>query len=128
MAEQLLRERTAGLGIVINSAGTGAMVGWPADETARQVMHKHGHDIEAHRARQITLPLLTGSDLILTLDQTHGDWINQRYPQFRGRVHKLLKWQKNADVEDPYMRPASVFEHAYDDIVRGVDDWLHKLA
>ena len=128
MAEALLRERTVGSGINISSAGTGAMIGWPADETARQVMREHGHDIEAHRARQITLPLLTASDLILTLDQTHGDWINQRYPQFRGRVHKLLKWNKNADVEDPYMRPAKVFEHVYEDIDLGVAGWLTKLT
>ncbi|HWU68151.1 MAG TPA: low molecular weight protein-tyrosine-phosphatase [Stenotrophobium sp.] len=128
MAEQLLRERTAAKGIKVSSAGTGAMAGWPADELAQEVMREHGHDISAHRAQQITLPMLTGSDLILTLDQTHSDWINSRYPQFRGRVYKLLKWQKNVDVEDPYMRPRKAFERAYADCVRGVDDWLLKLA
>ncbi|MGH8540077.1 MAG: low molecular weight protein-tyrosine-phosphatase [Stenotrophobium sp.] len=128
MAEELLRARVTGRGMTVGSAGTSAMAGYPADETARELMREHGFDIEAHRAQQLTLPLLTSSDLILTLDQTHSDWINRRYPQFRGRVHKILKWRDNRDVEDPYCRPREVFEAAYADIETGIADWLKKLG
>lgn len=128
MAEELLRSSVAGRGITVSSAGTSAMVGYPADDTARMLMREHGFDIEAHRGQQIVLPMLTHSDLILTLDQTHSDWINQRYPQFRGRVHKILKWRDNRDVEDPYCRPRAAFEVAYADIEAGVADWLKKLG
>jgi protein-tyrosine phosphatase len=128
LAEASLRERTAGQDFQISSAGTGAMVGWPADPAAVEVAQAHGLDISAHRARQLTQPLLIASELVLTLDQSHSDWINQRYPQFRGRVHKILKWQKNLDVDDPYQRPQTAFIKAYQDIELGIADWLKKLG
>jgi protein-tyrosine phosphatase len=127
IAEFMLREKTAGRDLQVGSAGTAAMVGWPADPPACEVALEHGLDLAGHRARQLTLPLLTASDLILTLDQSHSDWINKRHPQFRGRVHKLLKWHKNLDVEDPYGGSPAVFAKAYRDIERGVLDWLKKL-
>jgi protein-tyrosine phosphatase len=128
LAEALLRERTAGKDFQISSAGTGAMVGWPADPPAVEVGQTYGLDLSAHRARQLTQPLLIASELVLTLDQSHSDWINQRYPQFRGRVHKILKWQKNLDVDDPYQRPQAAFIKAYQDIELGISDWLKKLS
>lgn len=128
IAEFMLREKTAGRGFNISSAGVGAMVGWPADPPARDVAKAHGLDLTGHVARQLTVELLTANDLVLTLDQTHSNWINQRHPQFRGRVHKMLKWRENADVEDPYGGPPSAFEEAYRDIEWGVADWLKKLG
>jgi protein-tyrosine phosphatase len=128
IGEFMLREKTAGRGFNISSAGIGAMIGWPADPPACAVSKAHGLDLTGHVARQLTVEMLTTNDLVLTLDQTHSNWINTRYPQFRGRVHKMLKWRENADVEDPYGGPPSVFEDAYRDIELGVADWLKKLG
>ena len=128
IGEYMLREKTAGRGLNISSAGIGAMVGWPADPPAVEIAKAHALDLGPHRARQVTVELLTASDLVLTMDQTHSNWINQRFPQFRGRVHKLLKWRENADVEDPYGGAASVFADCYRDIELGVADWLKKLV
>lgn len=111
----------------VASAGVGAMVGWPADPLAIEVMADQGHSIDAHRARQLTRPLLSGFDLVLTLDHHHSDWINGRYPEFRGKVHKLLRWRENADVPDPYRLPKAAFEESYRLIEQGVEDWLGKL-
>lgn len=127
MAEALLRARLGKRVQRIASAGTGALVGYPADPMAVEVAAEHGLDLAEHRAQQATLPLLASMDLILTLDQTHSDWLNRQYPQLRGRVHKILKWRENADVEDPFRRPREAFEKAFDDIEAGVEDWLRKL-
>lgn len=128
IADFMLREKTAHLGLNVSSAGVGAMVGWPADPPAVAVAMSHGLDLGTHRARQLTVEMLVASDLVLTMDQGHSNWINQRFPQFRGRVHKLLKWRENADVEDPYGGPESVFLDCYRDIEWGVSDWLKKLG
>ena len=128
IAEFMLREKTAGRDFIISSAGVGAMVGWPADPPAFAVAKSHGLDLTGHVARQLTAEMLTTSDLVLTLDQSHSNWINQRFPQFRGRVHKMLKWRENADVEDPYGGSAAAFEDCYRDIEYGVGDWLKKLG
>lgn len=127
IAEALLRARFGGRVKQVVSAGTGALVGYPADPMAIDVAAEHGLDLTPHRAQQATLPLLSSMDLILTLDQTHSDWLNRQYPQLRGRVHKLLKWRENADVADPYQRPREAFIKAFDDIEAGVEDWLKKL-
>lgn len=115
-------------GVKVSSAGVGAMVGWPADELAVAVMKDRGHDIGAHRARQLTRALLAEYDLVLTLDQHHSDWINGRFPEYRGKVHKMLRWQQNADVPDPYRQPKAAFEQSYQLIDQGVTDWLKRLG
>ncbi len=128
MGEALLRRHLEPKGVKVLSAGTGALIGYPADPLTVEVAAAHGYDLSAHRAQQATLPLLSASDLILTLDQSHNDWLNSNYPQLRGRVHKLLKWGGNYDVEDPYRRPRSAFEEAWGEIEVGVGDWLKKLG
>lgn len=127
IAEGLFSARLQRKNIAVSSAGVAAMVGWPADELAIEVMHDHGLDIRTHRARQITLPMLGASDLILTLDQTHSDWLNRVHPQFRGRIHKVLKWSDNRDVDDPYLQPKQAFEKSFEDIKLGLEDWFKRL-
>ena len=128
MGEVLLRHHLQPKGVKVLSAGTGAMVGYPADPMSVAVAAQHGYDLSAHRAQQATLPMLSAMVLILTLDQSHNDWLNRNYPQLRGRVHKLLKWGGNYDVEDPYQHPREAFEEAWTEIAVGVGDWLKKLG
>ncbi|TXH03865.1 MAG: low molecular weight phosphotyrosine protein phosphatase [Nevskiaceae bacterium] len=127
VAEALLRQRLAEGGFVVASAGTAAMVGWPADPMTQRVAAGYGLSLSEHRARQLGPAMLADHDLVLTLDQSHSDWIGRRHPQFRGRTHKLLKWRDNGDVEDPYGQPQAVFDRVHRDIALGVDDWLKKL-
>ncbi len=103
------------------------MVGWGADPKSIELMHEKGIDIESHRAQQLSRNILADMDLVLTLDQTHSDWINARYPEYRGKVHKILRWKGNIDVPDPYKLPREAFIEAYDMIDGGVDAWLKKL-
>ncbi len=127
IAEALLRARLGARIEYVASAGTGALVGYPADPMAISVAAEYGVDIRSHRAQQATLPLLASMDLILTLDQTHSDWVNNQYPPLRGRVHKLLKWRGNADIADPFRRPREAFEQSFQDIEAGVEGWMGKL-
>ncbi|TJY56771.1 low molecular weight phosphotyrosine protein phosphatase [Sinimarinibacterium sp. CAU 1509] len=127
MAEALMRARVKDRAEQVQSAGTGALVGHPADPDAVAVAAEHGLDLSAHRAQQASAPLLAAMDLILTLDQSHSDWLNRQYPQLRGRVHKLLKWQNNADIMDPYRQPRAAFVRAFEEIELGVEDWLARL-
>jgi protein-tyrosine phosphatase len=125
MADVMLRAQLPGRHV--RSAGTGAHAGEPATDEAIAVMKAHGYDLSAHRGRQATQALLGSSDLILAMDQSHVDWINRRYPQLRGRVHKLLKWHDNRDVEDPYGMPQSYFEQTFVEIEMGIADWLPRI-
>lgn len=127
MAEALLRGGLTRPGCVVHSAGIAAPVGREADPLAQRVMLEHGFNICAHRARQATAALLMSSDLILTMDRTHNEWMDREFPLLRGRVHKLNKWRGDADVEDPFQGPMSEFEAAYADINSAVAEWLRHL-
>jgi protein-tyrosine phosphatase len=126
VAEALLR-REVQPGVEVGSAGITALVDYPADPMAIELCDTVGLDIRAHRARQATIELLAGHDLILTMSQDHNDWISRFHAPLRGRTHKLLRWRANADVTDPYRRPRAVFEQAFADIQAGVADWLPRI-
>ena len=125
IAEAMLKAKLPGKEIW--SAGTMAMVGDGADPNSVAVSTANGLDLSAHRAQQLTLPMLQKADLVLTLDGSHSAWINSRYPQFRGKVHKLGKWRKDEDVPDPYRYPMEAFEQAFEQMNAQVGDWLAKL-
>ena len=125
IAEGLLKAALPGK--TVFSAGTMAMVGDGADPLSVEVSAANALDIASHRAQQLTLPMLQAADLVLTLDATHNDWINRRYPQFRGKVHKLGKWQENADVPDPYRRPKAMFDLVYAQMASQVEDWVKRV-
>jgi protein-tyrosine phosphatase len=127
IAEALLKERLAGTEIKICSAGVVALVNHPADPFAQQVAQEHGYDISAHRAQQATQALLTSMDLILTLDNSHSEWIRLRFPQLLGRTHKLGRWLNNADIADPYRKPKEAFEQAFNEINRSTEEWIKRI-
>ena len=128
IAEGLLKARSGGSNINVVSAGTYALSGQGADPHSIEVMAAKGYDISAHRAQQATPALLQWADLVLTLDQTHSDWITSRLPHLRGRVFKVGKWRSNRDIADPYRLPRAAFEQAYEEISQDIDDWLTKLS
>lgn len=127
MGEALLRERAGDRLQEVYSAGTGALIGYPADATAIELMDAKGIDISAHRAQQATSGVLQRADLLLVLDGGHLSWIHDQHPQMRGRTFRLLHWRGEADVPDPYRRPRQAFEEALALIEQGVDDWLARI-
>ena len=127
MAEALLIASLANRGKRVASAGIAALAGRPPDPLAQEVMKDHGHDISAHRGRQLNAALLSAADLVLVLDESHRLWIVQNFPPYRGRVHKLGKWRGDRDIADPYKLPREAFEEAYLAIVDCVADWTPHL-
>jgi protein-tyrosine phosphatase len=127
MAEALFRHHLSGSKTQVLSAGIAALINHPADSLAQLVMLENGHDISRHRAQQVTQSLLASTDLILTLDRTHNDWIQSRFPQFHGRLFKLGRWRKDMDIADPYRQPKAAFEQAFSEIDACAQDWLGRI-
>jgi protein-tyrosine-phosphatase len=59
--------------LAVASAGVGALEGEPATEEAVRAMAARGIDITAHRARRVTPSMLAGFDLVLTMEDRHGE-------------------------------------------------------
>ncbi|GAO01353.1 low molecular weight protein-tyrosine-phosphatase [Anaeromyxobacter sp. PSR-1] len=127
MAEALLRARFEGrAGARVESAGVAALVGRPADESARELLAARGIDLSAHRARQLTPALITGFDLVLVMEEGHRREVEAIAPGARGRVQRLGRFG-GFDVPDPYRQGRPAFERALALIERGLDDFEEKV-
>ena len=127
MAEALLRVALQEQAeITVASAGLGALVDWPADQQAEDLMAERGLDIRAHRARQLTPELIKGADLILVMESGHKKAIEAGDITARGKVARIGEWQ-DKDIDDPYRRPRAAFEAALADIEAGVAAWVERL-
>ncbi len=102
------------------------MVGKPADLLAQEVAAAHGLNISKHRAQQVNAVLCQQSDLILVMEQSHKIWLEQLYPQVRGKTFRIGQLGQ-FEVTDPYRQPIEAFKTAYEAIFRGVNDWSHRI-
>jgi protein-tyrosine phosphatase len=110
----------------IESAGLAALVGYPADPLAQEVMREQGLDLSGHRARQLTPTMIVDFDLILAMEAQHVKAIQFMVPSARGRVHQLGQ-PGGFDIPDPYGRPRQAFVEALQLIDQGLADWEHRL-
>lgn len=124
IAEALLAREFPQLSV--RSAGLSALISQPADALSQKVAAQHGLDLSQHRAQQISALLCQQSDLILVMEQGHKDWLEQLYPQVRGKTFRLGQFGQ-FEISDPYGKPLHAFEAAYEAIFRGVTDWSHRI-
>ena len=127
MAEALLkRELREQDGFTVESAGLGALVGYPASEFSIELMDELGVDITAHRARQIHPDMVNAADLVLVMEAGHKRAIDDADATARGKVYRLCEWQ-DRDIDDPYRQPKAAFADALEDIKEGVASWAEKI-
>jgi protein-tyrosine phosphatase len=110
----------------VSSAGLGALVGHPADETAVRLLRSRGIDISGHRATQINKQLCLESDIVLVMDAEQRRRMEEMYPQARGRIFRLGEVTKQ-DVLDPYRRPEQAFVDALTLIEQCVHQWVQRI-
>jgi len=124
MAEGLLAAGLPHLRVI--SAGTGALVGQPADATARKLMQKRGIDISGHVAQQVSQMLCRQADLILVMDLAQRRHLESTYPFVRGKVFRIADTTAQ-DVPDPYRKDEADFEHALALIDAGARTWIDRI-
>lgn len=128
-AEFLLRERIAKAGRALDarSAGIGALVNHPADETTCALMHGRGLDLSAHRASQLTLEHLRWAELVLVMERHHRDAVLAMDPTARGKTFLLGHWTES-EIPDPYRRGEAAHAEALRLIEAALDPWVRKLV
>jgi len=125
MAEGLLKQRLPEKAVY--SAGINALIGAPADRLSVQVMWENGIDISAHRARSLGAWMVSGADLILTMDQDQKRFIELRYPESRGKLFRIGEFGQY-DVPDPFRQDLVAFRASHHLIVQGVDDLVARIG
>ncbi|WP_304466147.1 protein tyrosine phosphatase [Erwinia sp. JUb26] len=125
IAERLLKIKLPNK--VIESAGTGALVEHPADDSAIAVSQKHNLSLDGHSGQKFTAKLAMKYDLILVMDKGHIEKISQIYPQARGKTMLLGYWLNEMEIPDPYRKSLEAFEYVYQLIDQACDSWVEKL-
>lgn len=126
-AEALLKAKLAEKGIIVSSAGLGALVDKPVDATATEVMAAAGYDLSEHKARQLTPSMLREADLILAMEARHIQSIHAMAPESRGKTLLIGKWLESCEVPDPYRQQLPAFEHVFRILDKATSAWLPYL-
>ena len=127
MAEALLRQALRGEdGYTVESAGLGALVGYPAAEHSVALMDELGLDIREHRARQLHPDMVGAADVVLVMETGHKRAIHDADATAWGKVHRLGEWQEK-DIDDPYRQPLEAYVAALEAIREGVASWVERI-
>ena len=102
MAEALLRAwADPDADVVVESAGTGALVGAPIDRGSASALGQLGIDPTRHRARQFEASMAAGADLVLTAERAHRELVIAAVPTAFRRVFTIKEFARLA----PHLTP-----------------------
>lgn len=141
LAEGVFRAKVEAAGldraIQIDSAGTGAWhVGEPPDPRSVAVGRRHGLDLSAQRARQLTREDLSRFDVLIAMDASNRRNIIRLAPggdvePLRGRLWLMRNFEfdddgagDDVDVPDPWSGGPDGFLHVYKVLDRACDHLL----
>jgi protein-tyrosine phosphatase len=121
MAMVLLRKRLQDAGVAtewqVESAGTWARDGDPAASGSQHAVEQFGLDLSTHQSRSVSLELLRGFDLILTMTKSQQEALQVEFRELRDRVYMLTALAGSAyDVPDPIGGRLSEFRESAGEI------------
>ncbi len=112
--------------LTVTSAGTGALIGHPADKIAVELMRLREIDISRHVARQVGQLMSRQADLILVMDSLQRRTMETQYPFVRGKVFRIAE-SINQEIPDPYRKSEKVFEQVLSLIEEGSASWIERI-
>ncbi|WP_312055480.1 protein tyrosine phosphatase [Pantoea brenneri] len=112
----------------VSSAGLGALVGRPADQTASDVAAAHGLSLEGHQAQQLTAEMCRNVDLILVMEKRQIEQVNRIDPAARGKTMLLGHWLNQREIADPYRKSREAFEEVYGLLENATQKWVNVLS
>ena len=113
--------------IQVMSAGLAAVVGSDPHPYTQELMLHAGIDCSGHRAQQLNTEMVTGSDLVLVMENMHKRHIESQYPQSCGKVFLLGEWDEGIEIVDPYNKPQEDFVKVQKLMEHGLKQWVQKL-
>ncbi|MEH8795535.1 protein tyrosine phosphatase [Klebsiella quasipneumoniae subsp. similipneumoniae] len=112
----------------VDSAGVGALVGYPADDSAIRIAATHHLSLNNHQGKQFTSSMARKYDLILVMEKAHIEKVTNIAPEARGKVMLLGHWIGEREIPDPYRKSDEAFELVYQLIDQSCKSWVAKLG
>lgn len=127
-AEMILSQKFTSLGLKVESAGTQAVAGFPADPTIQALIQEKGFaSLEGHQSKPIMPSLLSQSDLVLCMERSHMQYILSMNPVLVSKVKLYAHWHGQNDVADPIGRSRDTYARCIDEIEQMADVWYEKI-
>ncbi len=132
MAEALLKDllkREKLLNVKgVSSAGINAIPHQLASLNSIEVMKEKGLDLEGHRSNMLTIKLVEGYDLILTMTEGHKDIILKSVPYLDEKVFTLKEYTGlKGDICDPFGGSVEIYRSSLADIENSLEILIKKL-
>jgi protein-tyrosine-phosphatase len=112
----------------VESAGTWALPGYPAEKQARRALAQRGLYIPSHRSRVVNANLLQGFDLILVMEAGHKEALQLEFPQVAKRVYLLSEIVgRQHDIPDPIGGSDLEFEDTLRELDRLLEQGMGRI-
>ena len=136
MAEALFRDQLkkkpvkTGGDLEVRSAGLYALAGQAASREAIQVMADMGIDISQHSSHALSEDLIQWADLILTMTESHLQYILSNYTVPAEKLFTLGEFSQaeRVDIIDPYGGGKAAYRRSAGQIKNMITDIFKKLS
>jgi protein-tyrosine phosphatase len=119
-------------GVQADSAGLLALPGNSATFLAQKVAAEYGVDLTGHQAKLVSEKLVTGSDLVLVMENSHKDVLLTNFPMATDKVFLIRHFarfgSRKRGVADPYGLNYDAYRFCFLDIEDAVMGLLEFLS
>ncbi len=123
IAEGILKKRLHEMNrddMVISSMGIHGIQGHPASDYALEICQDEGIDLSEHISRSLIPDELVKSDLVLTMEVLHNEFIYSFFPRIKEKTFLLGSWpevgsNKN-NIQDPIGSSINKYRKAFKEI------------
>ena len=128
VAQQFLAHLLKDHPVQVNSAGTLALNGNPADKTMQELMRERGYPhIIKHRSQALMPSLIQKHDLVLCMENEHLNQAKGMYPVLTGNIKLLGHWGGQSQVSDPIGASRETYLASVEEIETLCKVWADKL-
>lgn len=126
--QELLSRAMGAANVRIESAGTLAIDGNPADPIIQEMMCEMGYPgITGHRSRALLPSHLKNYQLILCMDRDHLDRVRRSNPVAVGKSMLLGHWSGGKEIADPVGLSREKYAYAIEEMQRYCEQWAAKI-
>ena len=127
MAEAILAAKELP-GVEVRSAGIFAGEA-PLSTNAQTVLDGEGISFE-HTSKQLVAEDMEWAALILTMTNSHKQFLLQSYPEYAGKLYTLKEFAGGsaADVSDPYGGSLTTYQQTFNELKLLIDQVVDKLS
>lgn len=128
VAQVLLQKALHDYNVLVESAGTRAVEGHPADASMIELMLERGHsEILQHRSRALLPSHTSRYQLLLCMERDHLATVQSLNPAVLGRARLFGQWDGQSEVDDPIGRSAETYQRSVDRMTVLTGQWAKKM-